>query len=549
MKNIYKSLAIAVLLFITAKGAAQNQLDWFSFKKDYFPGIYDPFGKYLSGTELMRLTSHKGKLYASTSTFLDSFFVERYSYYTGAQILRKDSSDGKWHADLTLGVEYLRADCLESIEFTYDSTGTKLSKPVKILIAGIWDVAYSRQRMVSVAVRLDDENRWVISSIDTNTSNDQGSVRSMIVHRDKITGIQYLFIGAGVGSIYKGIYDPSQDTKIRWVGKNELDFDAGRVQSMTICNDTLYAAFGYGDSQSPEDEGGLYKRIDGENPKWELVYSWENNPNGKFEYLLRGISTVEDPENPNNQVIVGALEKPPLPVIRMINPSKGYAVTEEINYEDYFTTIFGAKPNPKQYMNAAILNKLEPFVNPETGQNEHLVTTFIMHPQSPSKAYNGAYYMVRHNDMSYDWGAIYDTINLPDGIELQGVRTIEKSPFADEPNVYYFGGYAADYENVKNTAWIYKGTLNKSLGSTENSFAKSIVQYPNPAQNQLTISNLPSSFKGLVSIFNSMGQLIQSEQKSGSQFIIQTSHLITGVYIVQIRNENGGIITKKFIKE
>jgi len=174
---------------------------------------------------------------------------------------------------------------------------------------------------------------------------------------------------------------------------------------------------------------------------------------------MRGISTVQDPEDSNNQVIIGALEKPPLPVIRRINPSRGYAATEEVNYEEYFTQIFGSKPNPNQYMNGAILNKLEPFVNPRTGDPVHLVTTFIMHPQSPAQGFNGAYYMVRHGDGSYDWGAIYDPANLPGGTELQGVRTIEKSPFPDEPEVYYFGGYAADYENVKNTAWIYKAVL------------------------------------------------------------------------------------------
>jgi hypothetical protein len=509
---------------------AQTQVDWFKFSKDYFPGTYDPDGKYLSGTELMRLTSHKGKLYASTSTLLDSFLVERYTYYTGPQVLRKDSSNGKWHVDLSLGVEYLRADCLESIEFTHDSGGNKLQTPERILIAGIWDVAFQRQRMVAVAIKNDNENRWIISNIDTNAANDYGSVRSMIIHRDKVTGIQYLFIGAGVGNIYKGVYDPSAETKIRWIEGNELDFDAGRVQSMTICNDTLYAAFGYGDNQSAGDVGGLFKRVDGENPKWELVYSWEHNPNGRFEYLLRGISTVEDPENPNNQVIVGALEKPPLPVIRMINPSKGYSVKEEVNYEDYFTDIFGVQPNPNQYMNGAILNKLEPFVNPQTGEPEHLVTTFVMHPQSPAKGYNGAYYMVRDKNMNYEWGAIYDTTNLPDGVELQGVRTIEKSPFPNEPDVYYFGGYAADYVNVKNTAWIYKGTIQNPLSIDEAGLQDNISIYPNPAKNQLTISNLPSLFYGSVNIYNAIGQLIQTEKKTGAKFSIETQTLKSGIY-------------------
>jgi len=478
-------IIILLVLFTTALSA--QQVDWFSFTKDYFPGTRDANGQYLSGTELMRLTTHKGKLYASTSTFLDSFFVARYPYYTGAQILRKDSSRGAWQADLTLGLEYLRADCLESIRFTHDSTGATLPAPVDILVAGIWDVAFNRQKMVSVAIRNDIENRWIVSAIDTNADNDQGSVRSMIVYRDKVTGIQYLFIGAGVGSMYKGVYDPSTETGIRWVGGNEFDFDAGRVQCMTVCNDTLYAVCGYGDSQSQGDQGGLFKRVDGVDPRWDLVYGWEHNPQGKFEYLLRGISAVPDPDNPARQVIVGALEKPPLPVIRRIDPANGYAATEEVNYEEYFARIFGATPNPKQYMNGAILNKLEPFTHPASGEPVHLVTTFIMHPQSPAAGFNGAYFMVRYNDGRYEWGAIADSSHLPDGTELQGVRTIEKSPFPDEPDVYYFGGYAADYENVKNTAWIYKAALRKATSVERTPAIMRFDLYPNPMSSTFTM--------------------------------------------------------------
>jgi len=92
------------------------------------------------------------------------------------------------------------------------------------------------------------------------------------------------------------------------------------------------------------------------------------------------------------------------------------------------------------------------------------------------------------------------------------------------------------------------GNISKSIQDIKNPYLQMLI-YPNPTQNKLTISNLPASFNGRVIIYNSMGQLIQSEHKSGSQFSIQTQYLTSGVYLVQFRNENGEVFINKFIKE
>jgi len=88
-----------------------------------------------------------------------------------------------------------------------------------------------------------------------------------------------------------------------------------------------------------------------------------------------------------------------------------------------------------------------------------------------------------------------------------------------------------------------------TAGFAETGFDLTIHIYPNPTQNQLTLSTLPSGFSGMVSIYNSMGQLMFSEKKNGSQFSILTGQLNTGIYIIQVKTDNGGMITKKFIKE
>lgn len=87
-----------------------------------------------------------------------------------------------------------------------------------------------------------------------------------------------------------------------------------------------------------------------------------------------------------------------------------------------------------------------------------------------------------------------------------------------------------------------------SIEDIDNPFSQLLI-YPNPAQNQLTISNLPVSFKGSVYVYNSTGQLIHSEQKNGLQVILQTGQLSSGVYFIQLKSENGQMTTKKFIKK
>jgi hypothetical protein len=108
------------------------------------------------------------------------------------------------------------------------------------------------------------------------------------------------------------------------------------------------------------------------------------------------------------------------------------------------------------------LNRLDPFINPETGVTERFVTLFLNHPDDPAEGCNNAYFLIRRKAGVYDWGEVES--GLPAGENLRGTRTIEKSPFPDEPNTYYFGGYAAgpDVQPPRpNLAWIYKGVVGK----------------------------------------------------------------------------------------
>jgi hypothetical protein len=553
MKTKLALLSIVILALWTGQIKAQNQISWMQFSKDnYGPGTFDDQGNYLNGTELMRLTSYKGKLYAATSVFKDSFAIATYPQYNGCQVLRKDSSTAPWRVDKSFGTRYLRTDALEKIVFTHDSLGNPLPKSVEMLVAGIWDIGVGnpKQRNISIAVRDDISNNWTISNVISVPPSDNGfaSVRSMAVHKDYITGAQYLIIGAANGGIFKGVYDLSVPGNIKWVGGNEVNPQFGRPQSMAVYNDTLFASFDYGGITVSNQTGGLFKRIDGPNPTWQQVYTFYNPAFPSYNQTLRGITTVPSITNPGQYDIVGAIENPPLPVVVTFQPYNNYQIVYEVNYVNYFTNVFGSAPVFDNNLAGAALNKLELFVNPYNNEMGYFITTNVRHPLNPAAGYNGAYFMCRKNDGSFDWGYIQPDSSLPSSQELRGVRTIEKSPFSNEPNVYYFGGFTAGTLFVKNTAWIYKGTIQNPLSIDEAVLKNKILIYPNPAGSFINIMNSGKEWLSY-DLFNSIGQVLKSGVIKSENASINISNLPTGIYHLSIVNtDNKKRITKKIIK-
>ena len=80
--------------------------------------------------------------------------------------------------------------------------------------------------------------------------------------------------------------------------------------------------------------------------------------------------------------------------------------------------------------------------------------------------------------------------------------------------------------------------------STSTSFIERIKIYPNPFRDYLIIEN----GQGQAKIYNTVGQLIQQFQILNKEYQLMTKELAEGQYILQITRENGGIITKRFIK-
>jgi hypothetical protein len=269
---------------------------------------------------------------------------------------------------------------------------------------------------------------------------------------DTITKVHGLFAGTWGGRIFRGDLDPASPGHLRWTPKPELT-GTGRVMCFAECDGHLYAACGLRD-ESPES-GGLFRRVDGLEPKWEQVYRWHYYVKVPVEEskIMRGLVSVPDPQD-GHEVLLGTRAWPG--VVERIDPHKSHAVAVECNITEYFAQVF----RMKSYTGPALAayNWMTPYTHPKTGETVQLIGLWVNSPDRLTPPHNGSYYLVRRNRGDYEWGNVYAPAHpVSEGRQLRGTRTICVSPFPeDQGRVLYFGGFDAWGGPHHNTAWIYR---------------------------------------------------------------------------------------------
>jgi hypothetical protein len=276
---------------------------------------------------------------------------------------------------------------------------------------------------------------------------------------DKVTGIQYLFGGATKsGCVFRAVYDPTAPGKLRWHKDPELS-GTGRMMCMAEADGVLYAAAGIED-ETPLS-GGLFRRVDGEKPRWELLWRWPHliRERGDETEILRGLTAIPDPQGGKHEVLLGTCNYPG--VVYRIDPKRNFAVTTELDIRAYFAKAFGVSQLRGPCLSA--YNNFLPATDPNTGENVHLLGLWINHPDGRATEMGAsAWYLVRHADGTYAHGRVFDPKhpkpNPPRG--LLATRTIEVSPFPeDKGRVLHFGGFDCARIESRNTAWIYRGAI------------------------------------------------------------------------------------------
>jgi hypothetical protein len=443
-----------------------------------------------------------------------------------------------------MGTGYLRTDALYSFIFKEDKFGHPLPKPDTVLMASFSDLTAPYD--VCVWVRDDQNNTWIKTTVYPNVGSAESSyIRHMGLYEDKVTGIQHVF-AAGVTALVRGAYNTALPGKLEWQGIEITG--PQRMLSSTICNGDYYIAFAT-DGKPTNNNGGIFRRNDGVSPTWTSIYEWPDTGNVSLGKNCRGLTAVKDPNGGKHQVMIGVVEN--LRSSMRFDPVNN-TQTVETNWQQFFENEWGPSITAFNY---AAYNNTIPVLAPDNGDTCLLMGAWVTYPAAygtPER--NNSWYLVRRPNGNWHYGQVIDSLNLIPALNgLAATRSIIKSPFSDEPFAYYFGGKDAGGPNrvFHNSAWIYKGVLRNIITGAvdfETPYSE-LAFYPNPTQNSLNISNLPVSFKGSINIYNAPGQLIHSEIINGSHLSVQTGHLKSGVYFIQIKTENQEIIRKTLIKE
>ncbi|MGD1002744.1 MAG: hypothetical protein ABSA67_18805 [Candidatus Brocadiia bacterium] len=423
------------------------------FTQDCPMGAQDDRGQWIAGTETMRLVQHQGKLFASVEVWTDRPYFQGKGEqpWTGSEILVKESASAPWRLDRAFP-RVIRLAAMTSATFIKDASGGRLDPPVTLLIAS------PSSPNSATWTRDDASGKWNASMIQEGL---RGGLRSFCTHVDAVTQVQYLFGGAGAartGSIFRAVYDPAAPGRIRWNEAPELS-GTGRVMCMAEANGVLYAACGI--ISETASSGGLFRRVDGEKPTWELLWRWPHKiqEQGDEMEIMRGLTAIPDPKGGAHQVLLGTCNYPG--VVYRIDPSPKLEVTTELDIHAYFAKAFGVPALRGPCLSA--YNNFLPVTDPDTGEKVHLFGVWINPPGGHGTDLGrSAWYLIRHSDGSYGHGRVFDPDhprpNPPRG--LLSTRTIEVSPFPeDKGRTLYFGGYDPANIDSHNTAWIYKAAL------------------------------------------------------------------------------------------
>ena len=442
-----------------------------SFQSTLQAGTRDINGKYLYGTEIMRLVPYKGKLYASASMWMESgrerFGEQGAKTNRECRILVLDSPEGQWKVEhIFTRQNDEKVVTLRTVTFTTDSEGNSISPVTMLLAAPLAENSYGSLDIYSLD---DGTGEWVPMTLGEGA----GQTRAIGFHHDEVMGIDYVFAGTTAMGTVRGAYDPAVPGRIRWEESSEFDTPSGeRVMGFTDCNGVLYCA----------TSRYIFKRTDGVSPSWQEVYFFSEysdllEASGETVRIgIRGLSAVPNPSGSGEVLIFSAKNK-----VRRLDPSAGFEETIELDMPAFLSDFFGLRKDSIQTVLAAY-NLFVPYTIPQTGENVWLFgiqikyspsvlsklpselrravySNYLLGIKTPSSYAAEARYFVRHadgEDISYEVGEIVDASEPT----LIATRTIAVSPFpGDKGEVLYFGGFDCNFLPAHNTAWIYRGEL------------------------------------------------------------------------------------------
>ena len=457
------------------------------WERSYQAGGTDVNGKFMGGSAIVHLVGHKGKLYAGNSYWCDSnnywtsgFDPSKY-YRPWAQVLRLDSPGGNWVEDFHLGPEHQRAAILESVTFATDHEGNALGEPANLLVVCDWN-PQSTAVAIDCFIRNDTTGTWRKNVVRTDPRNpdlNAHSVRDIVVHRDKITGIDRIFLGVGQIGIVSGVYDPGSSNRIVWDTDTETGWAETRILNIIEADGDLVYSAGR----------QIYRRNDGPSPTYTLIedvsdlFPAASNPTGG----IRGMSLIPNPAGEGESIIFAMVTDQALGMIIRLDPdgNGGYNRVVERSLDDDISAYLDGNP---VYFVFAAYSEFTPVVDPVTLETVHLIgfDSWIGGFRFPLWAadenggfYKGAMYAIRDRNGDYRFREVNGR-SSESKPPLVAVRTFEISPFAEDGgNAVYFGGHDPNYKDPSintNMAWIFRSSLMHALHSVDTNLSVALAE-------------------------------------------------------------------------
>ncbi len=433
-----------------------NELYGDTYQQSWKAGQKDINNKRMNGTEIVKITAHKGKLFAATSIWMESEHT-----LGGSQILIKESHKSPWKVEHQFGPDIRRCLSLFSLTFTTDYEGKKI-KPITILLAG---TSTKKNDMINIYRHKDKSGGWM--ALPIVKAKDSSQIRGIGFHRDKVTGIDMVFVGIGSTKnkpasygLITGAYKDDAKGRIVWNKKPELKLgEKERFMEFSVCNGDLYVS----------STKKIFKRIDGEKPKWTMIFE----DSRQFAPLgIRGLATVPKPgANKEELLFINWAE------ILRLDPLDNNKITKELDIPAFLTEQW--KLPVKNAL--AGYNKIVSFkrVSGETCWLVGFQSTYdkkwikkekpkdllikIRDDGTRPVAYfaGEGRFLVRSMErekINYD----IKTIDDPSRSLLGAVRTLAPSPFKeDKGDILYLGGIDCNGIPHHDTGWIYRVKLKK----------------------------------------------------------------------------------------
>ena len=134
---------------------------------------------------------------------------------------------------------------------------------------------------------------------------------------------------------------------------------------------------------------------------------------------------------------------------------------------------------------------------------------------------------------------------VPEGTELTAVATPAKgwklkSLTAGTQDISANGKFTVTAD-VEVKAVFVKST------SVDDAVLANVLVAPNPFDNQLRIVN--GDLRGEYALLNAQGVVVRSGSMAGNEVLIETSDLISGLYLLRLTSENGATRTITVVKE